>query len=121
MKIALPANDKKLEGLVCPSFGRAPYYLIYDTDKKESRFLENIAATSQGGAGIQAAQLVVDSNVDILITPRCGEKAAEVIKLAGIEIYKSQEVSLEDNIKALMAKELKLLENFHAGFHGHGG
>ena len=46
---------------ICESFGRAPYYLIYDTEKDEATFIDNSAATSTGGAGIKAAQVIVDS------------------------------------------------------------
>ena len=56
MKIAIPVDEKSLESNVCVSFGRAPYYLIYDTETKESVFLDNSAAASTGGAGIKAAQ-----------------------------------------------------------------
>ncbi|NLK36240.1 MAG: dinitrogenase iron-molybdenum cofactor biosynthesis protein, partial [Gracilibacteraceae bacterium] len=56
MKIAIPMDDKNMEASVCISFGRAPYFLIYDTESNESLFLENSAAASQGGAGIKAAQ-----------------------------------------------------------------
>ncbi|NLM58994.1 MAG: dinitrogenase iron-molybdenum cofactor biosynthesis protein, partial [Clostridium sp.] len=51
MKIAIPVDEKSLESNVCVSFGRAPYYLIYDTETKESVFLDNSAAASTGGAG----------------------------------------------------------------------
>ncbi|MDD2371257.1 MAG: NifB/NifX family molybdenum-iron cluster-binding protein [Firmicutes bacterium] len=121
MRIAIPANEKNMEDLVCPSFGRAPYFLIYDTQSSEGVFLENTAASSQGGAGIKAAQIVVDNKADVLITPRCGTQAAEVINAAGIKVYKSQNISMIDNIKAFEKNELAALENFHAGFHGHGG
>ena len=34
MKIAIPVDEKSLESNVCVSFGRAPYFLIYDTESK---------------------------------------------------------------------------------------
>jgi len=61
MKIAIPVDEKSLESNVCVSFGRAPYFLIYDTETKESIFLDNGAAASTGGAGIKAAQTIVDN------------------------------------------------------------
>ncbi|MHB8124055.1 MAG: NifB/NifX family molybdenum-iron cluster-binding protein [Desulfitobacteriaceae bacterium] len=121
MKIAIPVDDKSMETSVCLSFGRTPYFLIYDTESKESIFLDNSAAASQGGAGIKAAQTVVDNNVSALLTPRCGENAAEVIKAANIKIYKTINDSIKDNIDALNEGKLSLLKDIHAGFHGHGG
>ncbi len=68
MKIAIQVDEKSLESNVCVSFGRAPYFLIYDTETKESLFLDNGAAASTGGAGIKAAQTIVDNKVNALLT-----------------------------------------------------
>ena len=57
MKIAIPVDEQNLDSGVCPSFGRAPYFLFYNTDTKESYYLDNSAVASQGGAGIRAAQV----------------------------------------------------------------
>jgi len=121
MKIAIPVDEKSLETSVGQSFGRTPYYLIYDTVSKESVFLDNSAVASQGGAGIKAAQTIVDNNVNALLTPRCGENAAEVLKAAHIKLYKTIKASIKDNIDALNEGKLSLLEDIHPGFHGHGG
>jgi predicted Fe-Mo cluster-binding NifX family protein len=93
MKIAIPVDEKSLESNVCVSFGRAPYFLVYDTETKESIFHDNGAAASTGGAGIKAAQTIVDNKVNALLTPRCGENAANVLKSADIKIYKTAGIS----------------------------
>lgn len=121
LKIAIPVNEKKMNGGVCVSFGRAPYFLLHDTKSKENTFLENTAAASQGGAGIKAAQFVVDSKADILLTPRCGENAAEVLNGANVKLYKTMNESIEDNIEGFNNGELEILDELHAGFHGHRG
>lgn len=121
MKIAIPVDEKRLDSNVCVSFGRTPYFLIYDVDTKESVFLDNSAAASTGGAGIKAAQTIVDNKANVLLTPRCGENAAEVLKSADIEIFKTTSASVKDNIDAFIDGKLSLLDEIHAGFHGHGG
>lgn len=121
MKIAIPVDDKSMETTVCQSFGRTPYYLIYDTESKEPVFLDNSAIASQGGAGIKAAQTIVDNKVSALLTPRCGENAAEVLKAANIKLYKTLNSSIQDNIDALKEGKLSPLQDIHPGFHGHGG
>lgn len=121
MKIAIPTDDKSMKTSVCQSFGRTPYFLIYDTDTKESTFLDNSAAASQGGAGIKAAQTIVDSKAGVLLTPRCGENAAEVIHAANIKMYKTINASIMDNIDAYIEGKLTLLAEIHAGFHGSEG
>ena len=120
MIVAIPAEEKNIKGNVCVSFGRAPYFMFYDTEKNESKFISSSAADSQGGAGVKAAQVIADNNADVLITPRCGDNAAEVLKTACITIYKSRNNSIEDNLKSFKEEKLNLLSEIHSGFHGHG-
>ncbi|HMM00943.1 MAG TPA: NifB/NifX family molybdenum-iron cluster-binding protein [Bacilli bacterium] len=120
MKIAIPVDEKSMNSPVCVSFGRAPYFLIYDIDTSESVFINNLAASSQGGAGIRAAQLIADNAVDALLTFRCGQNAADVFNAANIRIYKIINGSIEENINAFKDEKLSLLGEIHAGFHGHG-
>ena len=119
MKIAVPTDHKKMEGKVSDSFGRALYYLIFDTEIEKVEFIENSGAQARGGAGIKAAQEVVDAKVDILITPRCGQNAAEVLQGANIKLYQSISGTLEDNVKSFKADQLTLLEDIHPGYHEH--
>ncbi len=119
MKVAIPVDDNNINSNVCISFGRAPYFMFYDTEKQKSNFVNNSAANSRGGAGIKAAQIIVDNNADVLITPRCGENAADVLKAAYITIYKSNNNSIEENLKDLKEEKLHLLTEIHSGFHGH--
>lgn len=121
MKIAIPVDERKTQSSVCVSFGRTPYYLIYDEETKGYEYLSNEAAASQGGAGIKAAQAVVDANVGALLTPRCGENAAQVLKSAGIRLYRTAAGSAEDNISAYLEGKLQPLLDIHPGYHGHGG
>lgn len=120
MKLVLPVNGPTMDTTICISFGRAPYFLVYDNEIKDGIFIENTAATSQGGAGIKAAQLIADSGAAVLLTPRCGENAAVVIKGAGIEIYKTFNDSIQDNISSFIDGKLALIDEIHAGFHDHG-
>jgi len=121
MRIAIPVDEKSLGSNVCASFGRTPYFLMYDTETKESTFIDNSAVASTGGAGIKAAQAIVDNKANALLTPRCGQNAADVIKSADIKLFKTTSASVKDNIAAFIDGKLPLLDEIHAGFHGHGG
>ena len=121
MKIIIPVDEDNMETDICISFGRAPYFLVFDTENQKSRFIENTAAASTGGAGIKAAQTIVDNKADVLLTPRCGENAAVVLKAADIRIFKTIKASAKENISAYIDDKLEPLIEIHAGFHGHGG
>ncbi|NLV82740.1 MAG: dinitrogenase iron-molybdenum cofactor biosynthesis protein [Synergistaceae bacterium] len=117
MKIAIPADNNNIDSKVSQSFGRAPFFLIYDTETEKSEFLNNTAASLQGGAGIKAAQLIVDSKASALLAPRCGQNAADVLKSGNISIYKIEATSLMENITAFKENRLALLQDIHTGFH----
>lgn len=121
MKIVIPVDENNFNTTICMSFGRTPYFLIYDTEAKDGEFIDNAGAKSQGGAGIKAAQTVADSKADVLLTPRCGQNAADILLAADIKIYKTINDNLKENLDAFEKGELPLLTEIHEGFHGHGG
>ena len=118
MKIIVPVNEDKMS--VCQSFGRAPLFSITDTASGSTEVVENKAAESEGGAGIRAAQVVLDMGVEALIAPRLGENAANVLKTAGVKLYGPKFDGVQANVGALLAGSLKPLTAIHPGFH-HGG
>ncbi|MEG1633033.1 MAG: NifB/NifX family molybdenum-iron cluster-binding protein [Oscillospiraceae bacterium] len=118
MKIAIPVDEGNIDSAVCVSFGRTPFFLLYDTESGEAVFIENAAAEAQGGAGIKAAQTVVDAGANALLTVRCGQNAAEVLNAAQIGIFKTVGSGAWENLAAFKAGKLSPMTEFHAGFHG---
>lgn len=114
MKIAIPLDENQTD--VCMVFARAPFFLFWEDGEKS--VAENPAADAQGGAGVQAAQFLVDQMADILITPRCGQNAAEVFQAAGMKIYKSANKAAADDLVAYQDGNLEELTHFHGGYHG---
>ncbi|MFW6264752.1 MAG: NifB/NifX family molybdenum-iron cluster-binding protein [Bacillota bacterium] len=121
MKIAIPVEDKSIDSNMSRNFGRSSFFLIYDIETKEEKYLDNNAATSQGGAGVKAAQTIIDQKVDGIIVPRCGRNAADIIQRANIKLFQGNNVSAHENIEALKNNKLDILKDIHAGFHRHGG
>ncbi len=114
MRIAIPLDENKQD--VCIVLARAPYFLFWEDGK--NTILENPAAQAHGGAGIQVAQFLVDNGVNILITVRCGQNAADVFKAADMKIYKSANKAAADDLAAFEDGKLSELTEFHGGFHG---
>lgn len=114
MKIAISLDENRQD--VCIVLARAPYFLFHE-DGRDS-VMENPAAQAQGGAGIQAAQFLVDNNIDALITVRCGQNAADVFKAADMKIYRSVNKTAAEDLAAFKEGKLEPLTQFHGGFHG---
>ncbi len=55
----------------------------------------------------------------MFLAPRMGQNAADVIKTAHIDIYKTEGSSVKQNIERYLAGELSPLDDIHAGLHGH--
>lgn len=87
MKIAISAQGPDMNSQVDPRFGRAAYFIIYDTAGNAFEVLQNTenAAAAQG-AGIQAAQLVANQAVDIVVSGNMGPKAFDALRAAGIRM-----------------------------------
>lgn len=117
MIIGMPADKEDKNSPVSGSFGRSPFYFIYNDETGEGEFIVNDAAKAQGGAGVKAASLVVEKNVDAIITPQLGENAAMVIKAANVKMYQSKDGSLMENVLYLKDGKLEPLNNIHEGFH----
>jgi predicted Fe-Mo cluster-binding NifX family protein len=121
MIAVIPVETNNMGACINISLGRTPFFLIYNTNTNQSLFIENTAAGSQGGAGVKAAQLMVDNGAEVVIAPACGKNAADVLLASGIKIYKSSGCSIKDNITAMIAGKLEELSDIHPGFHNHGG
>lgn len=118
MKIAVPAESKALDSDVCQSFGRTYYFVVVDSQTHEYEVVDNQAASSEGGAGIKAAQAVVDSGAEVVITFHCGQNAADVLKAADIKIMKAVPGTVSEMVQKYEAGELNELTQIHPGHHG---
>lgn len=114
MKIAIPLDENRQD--VCIVLARAPYFLFREDGK--DTIADNPAAQANSGAGVQAAQYLVDQSVDVLITVRCGQNAADVLKESGMRIYKSIHKAALDDMTAWEDGKLDELTEFHSGYHG---
>lgn len=112
MKIALPAGEKSIETRLFDSFGKAPLFLIYNTNSKTIEYLDHRAVAAQGAGGFRAAQVLADNGIRVIITPNCGENAEKVLRYSEVLIYKSIPGSMQKNIEAFLNNELNLLADF---------
>jgi predicted Fe-Mo cluster-binding NifX family protein len=86
MKVAIPTRGHDLSSEVEPRFGRCPRFLIVEAESLEFTTVENAAASMGGGAGMRAAQIVVDQGVELVIAGEVGPKAYDVLEAAGVRV-----------------------------------
>jgi predicted Fe-Mo cluster-binding NifX family protein len=86
MKIAITSTGTEFDSAVEPRFGRCLYFALVDTESGAFEAKANPFLDAAGGAGVQAAQWVVDQGVSALLTGGCGPRAAAVLDDADIRI-----------------------------------
>ena len=103
MKVAICVNENKgLDSLVDSRFGRTSGFLLCDTDSEESTYISNDQnLNAPQGAGIQAAQNVVNAGVQAVATGFCGPKAFQVLSAAGVQVFQDCKGSAKDVLQGI--------------------
>lgn len=118
MKIAVSAEGKDLQSKVDPRFGRAAYFIIYNTDDNTFEAVSNDDnAQAAQGAGVQAAQTVAARRVDWVVSGNMGPKAFAGLKTAKIKIACWSEGTVDEAVKLVMDNKLEELPE--ANVRGH--
>ncbi|EYE87294.1 diguanylate cyclase [Fervidicella metallireducens AeB] len=118
MRIAISSEGKSISDLMDVRFGRCNYFLIYDLESGDMKCVENSGQSASGGAGIAAAQQIIDEKVDIVITGNLGPNAFNMFNAAGIKVMKSDALIVEKVIE--LYKNGELTELTQSG-PAHGG
>ncbi len=118
MKVMVSAREATLDSPVGDVFGRTPYFILVDTEDFSFEVVENPAGNQTGGAGVQAAQLVLAHEPDILLAPKLGPKAFEVLEAASLPCYSSGKGTVKDAVRDFEKGKLQPLSS--SGSPGHG-
>jgi len=107
MIVCISSNGNTLDAVVSPVFGRCPYYIFYDLDKDTYEAVPNPSIMAGGGAGIQAAQFVVNKGAKAVISGNMGPNAAGVLQSAGIEMLIGEPISVREAVEKFKREELR--------------
>jgi predicted Fe-Mo cluster-binding NifX family protein len=99
MKIAISSSGANLDEQVDPGFGCCRCFIVIDPATEAFDVLENEAAVSSSGAGIQAAQMVVAAGVDAVITGKLKPNVTDVLEAAGLNVYLGAAGTIRDVLK----------------------
>lgn len=97
--IAIGLNDENVKSEIALHFGRSDYFLLYNPEKGISKITKNPYSRIMGGAGIQAAQFLIEMDVDVLIVGQVGRNANVILESAGISVVYQSEVTGEDALQ----------------------
>ena len=108
MKIVITAEGNDLSAPTSPRFGRCPTYVFVDTETMAFEAVPNPAAGASGGAGIQAAQYVIEKGAQALLTGNVGPNAVDVFRAANMPIYLNTETTVQGAVEAFKEGRLSV-------------
>ncbi len=107
MKIAITASGHEPTSTVDARFGRAAYFMVYDTTTSTWTAVPNAQnAGAPQGAGVQAAQLLAREKVSVVISGHCGPKAFRALQAGAIEVYSGANGTVAEALEAYQAGKL---------------
>jgi predicted Fe-Mo cluster-binding NifX family protein len=86
MILLISSQQPSLEGPTDDRFGRSPWLIKVDTDTNQWEAFPNPGASQSGGAGVAAAQFVIDQKADAVVSGDFGPHAAGAFRAAKIEM-----------------------------------
>jgi predicted Fe-Mo cluster-binding NifX family protein len=101
MKIAISSKGTDLEAQIDPQFGRCQYFIIVDSATEAFEVVDNKAAALSGGAGIQAAQTVVNAGADAVATGNLGPNSTNALMAAGLKVYLGASGTVRESLEQL--------------------
>ena len=129
MRICIPVTeDSGLKSPVCAHFGSAPIFMIVETESGECRAVKN-GNIHHGHGMCQPLQALQGERLDGMVVGGIGAGALYKLLEAGIQVFLSDQPTVEETIAAYTAGTLKPVTPAtacaHHGQgphdHGHGG
>ncbi len=111
MNIAVTSMGPSMDATFDVHFGRAPYFIIFDSETKEvvSEFNNEKNLKAVQGAGVESAKVMVDLDVKVVLTGHVGPKALDVLKLADISSYKVEAQLVKDAFAQYEKKNMSVI------------
>lgn len=120
MKVAISAERPGASSPIDSRFGRAAYFIMYDSETGQFSCMENSKSLDAAqGAGIQTADNILKAGVDAVITGHCGPKAFNILQKGEVKLYLCKNTTVKEAVNLLNENKLELSKE--ADVAGHWG
>ena len=123
-RVCVTSTGASAKDAVDPRFGRCAYFMVSDGPGAEFRAVENTARGLGNGAGIQAAQILVNMGIEVVLTGDLGPNAFRVLNATGIRAFRTNGGTVEMAASEFFEGRLVEIEGptgpGHHGGMGHG-
>ena len=87
MIVMISSQKPDLESPINERFGRSPYLIKVETQTISWESFSNPGISQSGGAGVAAAQFVIDQKAEAVISGDFGPNASRALSTAGVHMY----------------------------------
>ena len=110
MKICMPVLDEKgMDSVVFGHFGSAPFFAVYDTEKKDVSFVKNNESEHEHGQCMPVAVLQ-KIGAEAVLCKGMGMRAANLLVEAGIKPFMVDAGTISGAIKEYETKNVVVLD-----------
>jgi len=96
MKVCFSADGNNLSSTVDWRFGRCPWFVIVDEKGEIVEAAKNPAANAFRGAGVSAAQTVVEKGAKAVVSGNIGPNAFLILNQQGIKVYQGGGMTVKE-------------------------
>jgi len=125
VKLLVSAQGPDLTAPVDPRFGRAPSFVLVDTESGDWSAYVNPGAGMGQGAGIEAARLAVELGADVVVTGPLGPHALQTLAAAKVPVCLIEGGCVADVVEqwraGLLRSSSQAVRVSHTGAVGGGG
>lgn len=102
MIIAVPADIRDITSPIARRFGKAPYFVFYDSQQDTHTIKANPGLEWVGGG---AVDVIVENNADVVIADQMGGYVLNTLRGKGIEVIYGKQGRVLDLILEYLCKK----------------
>jgi len=108
VRIAVAAQNKRIDSRVSEHFGRARCFVLVDLDSGRHTIHNNHPrGLSSHTAGMQAAGTLLSLGVEVVVAGHIGPKAFATLQSAGVPVYRFRQGTVRQAVERLKSGRLK--------------
>ena len=119
MKFCIPTETKDgLNARICPHFGSAPFFTIYDAETGNIKVFDN-SNEDHGDGNCSPVNAIQDLSIDGMICSAIGRNAVLRLNSLGIKVYRAERDTVSEIVKDINSLSEISAENAcnHHGRH----
>jgi predicted Fe-Mo cluster-binding NifX family protein len=101
MKIAIAATEDDADSRIHQTFGKSPYFIVYDSTTGALTSIRNPVQTSEASTGVEVARILVDRRIDKVVGGMFGERVQRVFLGAGIQMEAAGDKTVNEYVSSL--------------------